>query len=84
VRGQHCGCAYILPEGWCDTYPRGPKNPPEVFKQWLELPHPKPNYLTIVLYYKFEGKPLSLALIDPEKPATLENIKVTFYRPVKT
>jgi len=83
VRGQHCGCAYILPEGWCDAYPRGPNNSPVVFKQWLNLPHPKPNYLTIVLYYKFEGKPSSLTLIDPTKPATLENIKVTFHRPVK-
>lgn len=78
VRGQHCGCAYTLPEGWCDTYPRGPKDPAKVFKQWLNLPHPKPAYITLVMYYKGSGRPCNLALRDPSQPATLENISITF------
>lgn len=85
-RGQHCGCIYTLPNGWGDVYPRK-LGDSLIFRTWLAFPtKDRCRYLDLVSTYlgfhKPTGLPLpppdGMALRDPEKPATLENIEV-FY-----
>lgn len=83
-RGQHCGCIYALPNGWDDVYPRK-LGDSQIFRTWLSFPvKDKCRYLDLVSTYSgfHEGLPLpppsGMALRDPEKPATFENIEV-FY-----
>lgn len=85
-RGQHCGCIYALPPEWGDVYPRK-LGDSHVFRAWLNLPvKDKCQYLDLVSTYSGIHRPTGLplpppsgmALRDPEKPATFENIEV-FY-----